>query len=130
MRKLLFMFMLLFTLTSSDVIAQHVQWYQTTEFAYKLNGYDWSDWVKSKINVKFDLSQDKVTIYSDNVQIYRVLSITEAPYDSEGVQVRYRVIDQDGDYGHLRLRVDNSGNSQIYIDFSDISWVYNVIRVQ
>lgn len=124
------MFMLLFTLTSSDVIAQSVQWYQTTEFAFKLEGYDWSDWQKAEIGVKIDLSQDKITIYSDNVQIYRVIATLDPPYDPNGQQVKFKVIDQDGDYGHLRLRIENSGNSQIYIDFSDISWVYNVIRVR
>ena len=130
MRKILFMFMLLFTLTSSDVIAQNVQWYRTTEFAYKLDGYEWSDWVSSKMNIKFDLIQDKITIYSSEVQIYRVIEVLDPPYDPSGRQVKYGVVDQDGDYGYLRLRIENSGNSQIYIDFSDISWVYNVIRIR
>ena len=130
MRKLLFMLMLLFTLTSSDVIAQNVQWYQTTEFAYKLKGYDWSDWEPSKMNVKMDLSQDKITIYSNDVQIYRVISTEAPPYDPSGQQVKFRIVDQDGDYGYLRLRIENNGNSQIYVDFNDISWVYNVIRIR
>ena len=130
MRKLLFMFMLLFTLTSSDVIAQNVQWYQTTEFAYKLKGYDWSDWEPTKMNVKMDLSQDKITIYSNDVQIYRVISTETPPYDPSGQQVKFGIVDQDGDYGYLRLRIENNGNSQIYVDFNDISWVYNVIRIR
>lgn len=129
MKKLVLMLMMLFTL-SCNVIAQNVQWYQTTEFAFKLEGYDWSDWQKAEIGVKMDLSQDKITIYSDNVQIYRVIATLDPPYDPNGQQVKFKVIDQDGDYGHLRLRIENSGNSQIYIDFSDISWVYNVVRVR
>lgn len=130
MRKLLFMLMLLFTLSSSDVIAQNVQWYQTTEFAYKLKGYEWSDWQTARMGVKIDLSQDKITIYSRDVQIYRVISSVDPPYDPNGQQVKFRVIDQDGDYGYVRLRIEDNGNSQIYVDFNDISWVYNVVRIR
>ena len=33
------------------------------------------------------------------------------------------------DYGYIRLRIERNGNSQIYIDFADVMWVYNVVRV-
>lgn len=136
------MLMMLFTFsvisTASDYIPkeeieyveQNEQWYQTTQFAYKLQGRDWSDWYDSKITIKFIMNQDKIIIYSDDPQIYRVIATLDPPYDPSGQTVKFRVIDQDGDYGYLRLRLENNGNSQIYIDFNDISWVYNVIRTK
>lgn len=110
--------------------AQQIQWYKATEFAYKIGNNNWSDWEKVSINIKFDLSNDLVYIYSNKTQIYKVVRQLSSPYDNSGTQIRYQVIDQDGDTGHLRLRIENSGNSQIYIDFADISWVYNVKRTR
>lgn len=143
MRKILVMLLMFLTLSvtaqatkyvletlKTEIVEQNEQWYQTTEFAYKLEGQDWSRWYDSKITIKFIMNQDKIIIYSDDPQIYRVIATMDPPYDPSGQQVKFKVIDQDGDYGYLRLRVENSGNSQIYIDFSDISWVYNVIRMR
>ena len=111
-----------------------ILWFRTTEFAWKQKEYgvwsDWTDWEKSNMKVKFDLNRDQIVIFSPNIQIYNVLSIEEPPYDPNGQQVKYRVIDQDDDFGYIRLRIENNGNSQIYIDFADVKWVYNVIRTQ
>lgn len=128
MKKFLLMLMLMFT--CSFVNAQQILWFKTTEMAIKYQGYEWSDWVPAKINVKFDLANDIIIIYSDKTQIYKVLGINNPPYDATGRQVAYSVIDQDYDRGQIRLRIENNGNSQIYVDFSDVSWVYNVYRIQ
>lgn len=114
--------------------AQRIQWYKATEFAAKWveNNYwtDWTDWIDTDINVKIDLSKDMVVIYSESPQVYKVIRQVEAPYDDSGVQVKFKIIDQDNDVGYLRLRIENNGNSQIYIDFADIMWVYNVTRIK
>ena len=81
-------------------------------------------------NSEFDFNNDVIYIYSDKTQIYKVLYQEENPYDSSGQQVKFRVLDQDGDYGHIRLRIENNGNSQIYVDFNNVSWVYNVKRTR
>lgn len=110
------------------------QWFKATEFAVRVvnNGYwtKWSDWESVDINIKFDLSNDLIIIYSQETQIYKVLEQVKSPYDSNGTQVKFRVLDQDYDKGFLRLRVENNGNSQIYVDYADISWVYNVVRTR
>lgn len=74
--------------------------------------------------------EDKFYEESVETQIYKVLEQVKSPYDSNGTQVKFRVIDQDYDKGFLRLRVENNGNSQIYVDYADISWVYNVVRTR
>lgn len=116
------------------VVQAQTQWYRTTEFAYRYvdNGYwtDWSDWESSSLNIKFDLSNDMVFIYSTETQIYKILEEMTPPYDDSGRQVKFKVIDQDYDVGAIRLRIENNGNSQIYIDFANISWVYNVVRTR
>lgn len=125
---------IMFGLLYTGAIQAQTQWFRATEFAVRVvnNGYwtNWSNWESVNISIKFDLSNDLIVIYSQETQIYKVLGEVEAPYDSNGVQVKFKVIDQDYDKGFLRLRVANDGNSQIYIDFADISWVYNVVRTK
>lgn len=104
--------------------------FKATSVAIKEVGYKWSDWKKCDILITFNLRTDKVVIYSRSIQIYKVLTQGQSYIDeSGGEQVKYDVIDQDNDLGDMRLRVERNGNSQIYIDFADVSWVYNVIRI-
>ena len=109
-------------------------YFKTYQFAikYKTNyGWtDWSDWKESDMKLKIDLDDDLIVIYSPNVQVYKVLR-HEGNYtdDSGGKQIKFYAIDQDDDYGYVRLRVEKNGNSQVYVDFNDVMWVYNVRRV-
>ena len=104
--------------------------FKATSVAIKEVGYKWSDWQRCDILITFNLKTDKVVIYSRPIQIYKVITQGQNFIDeSGGEQVKYKVIDQDDDLGSMRLRVETNGNSQIYIDFADVSWVYNVIRL-
>lgn len=132
MKRFILMLMLVFGV--SVMSFGQIQWYKTSEISIrylnKNTGYwtNWSDWEKCVVDVRFDLNNDVITIYSKNTQRYQVLELQDPPYDSSGKQVKFYVKDQDGDYGHIRLRIENNGNSQLYVDFKDISWVYNVRR--
>lgn len=136
MKKYLIMLLMAFAFATTTN-AQNVQWYKTTAYSIKKLNTDaygneswgkWSDWEDSDMRVKFDLVNDVITIYSPKTQVYRVIRVEDPPYDSTGRQVKFKVIDQDGDYGYVRLRIENNGNSQIYVDFRNVSWVYNVKR--
>ena len=125
-RLFLGILMLLFSITS---FAQIIN-FKATSVAIKEIGYQWSDWQRCNILITFNLKTDKVVIYSNSIQVYKVLTQGENFIDeSGGEQVKYRVIDQDDDLGSMRLRIERNGNSQIYIDFADVSWVYNVVRI-
>lgn len=132
MKRILIIIM--FGLFCIGAIQAQTQWFKATEFAARVvnNGYwtKWSNWESVDINIKFDLSNDLIIIYSQETQIYKVLEQVKSSYDSNGTQAKFRVIDQDYDEGFLRLRVENNGNSQIYVDYADISWVYNVVRTR
>ena len=129
-----FLICLLISFCGLTASAQYTQWYRATSYSYRYLNYgtwtQWCVWTSCSVNIKFDLSSDIIQIYSDKYQAYKVLYQEANPYDSGGQQIKFRVIDQDGDYGHIRLRVENNGNSQIYVDFANVSWVYNVVRTQ
>ncbi len=116
-----------------------VQWYRTTAYAQATinqytGRYTWSDWQKSNMNISINLSTDVITVYSPSIQRYSVYATYnngEVYTDKDGGQnIKFYVIDQDYDKGEVRLRVERNGNSQIYVDFANCAWVYNVIRTQ
>lgn len=123
----------LFVFIACTVKAQ-VYYYRTTEFAYKQAYSDgtwtnWSDWEDSNLLVVINFSQDIVKINSPTKQIYHITKyIRNYTDNSGGKQVEFSFIDQDYDRGNMRLRIEKNGNSQIYIDFANIMWVYNVVR--
>ena len=113
-----------------------VQYYRTTAFACKTtNAYgnwtDWTDWEYSNMTITINLNNDVVKIYSPTTQTYRITQYLRNFTDnSGGKQIEFKFIDQDGDRGHMRLRVESNGNSQIYIEFANCMWVYNVVRTR
>ena len=137
MKKYILIFMMMFGMlfaVSSSCKAQ-TYYYKTYEFAIKFKSSygvwgNWSDWEKSNIVLTIDMDQDVITVFSQQKQIYKVIEYLGSYTDeSGGKQLKYYVIDQDGDLGHVRLRNEKNGNSQIYIDFNDVMWVYNVKRM-
>ena len=76
-----------------------------------------------------NLNTDVITIYSPKTQIYKVYKTGDVFTDNKGGrQVTFYVIDQDYDKGTVRLRIESNGNSQVYIDFLNCAWCYNVYR--
>ena len=113
------------------------QWYKTTAFASQTYNYyaqtwnNWTPWQDSNMNIKFDLANDVIVVYSPQIQVYTVFSVGSAYTDkSGGQQVKFLARDGDGDRVDIRLRIEKNGNSQIYVDYADMRWVYNVIRTQ
>lgn len=131
MKKLLFL--TLFVLSTITISAQ-VYTYRTYQYAFKkVNSYgnwtSWSDWQKSDMAMTINFNTDIVTIYSPKTQIYHITEFVRNFTDnSGGKQVEFRFIDQDGDRGAMRLRIETNGNSQVYIEFNNIMWVYTVRR--
>lgn len=131
-RFLVFLFCLVSLSASGQVL-----WFRTTEYAQAtvVNGhYYWSKWEDSNMNLCINLSTDRITIYSPRTQVYQVYGVYNNGNtyidSSGGTNMKFYVIDQDYDKGSIRLRVERNGNSQIYIDFSNVAWVYNVVRTQ
>lgn len=122
MRKILVIFALLFTV---PIFAQDVVMLDAYELAVRLED-EWSDWVECSIPVKMDFNVGKVTIYSEEVQIYTLLKQVDGPKDHYGDSVYYKVRDQDGDIGIFTFRRQRNNIRQIYLDFGDVGWVYNV----
>lgn len=131
MKKILTLLLMIFCFTISS--NAQVLLFRATAFACAkiYNGkYHWSDWEKSNVKIGIDLDNDGIVIDSPKRQIYVVYKTGNSWYDNQGgKQVKFYVMDQDYDKGSIRLRIDKDGTSQIYVDFSNVAWVYNVVRI-
>ena len=133
MKKLFLLFFIALTFT---IVKAQTYRYNATSFAYKVvNSYgswtNWTDWESCNVPIVMDYDNDVVTIYSNKTQIYRITKYIRKYTDSSGgSQVEFNFVDQDYDKGVMRLRIERNGNSQMYIDFANIMWVYNVRRVR
>lgn len=68
-------------------------------------------------------------IYNNKTQIYVICEDDVAYNDNNGgKQQAYHVIDQDYDKVMICLRITPDSTAQLYVDFNDVSWVYNMVR--
>jgi hypothetical protein len=131
MRKFVLMLMLLFSIICSAQVCK----YKTTEFALRVLNQnntwsEWSDWQDSFCTVILDSKTKKITIQSREIQVYTVTSIPTKIIDEDNcIQTSFKVIDQDGDKGIVRFRITTNGIKQMYIDFANVSWAYNLINL-
>lgn len=125
-----FILTIIFAIVTTMAFAQNTQWFQATSFAAKPSySSTWSEWEASDVKICFDFVNQTITIYSPQIQQYRVIQQVQSPYDPNGYQEKYLVRSINGYNYYVRLRIENSGNSQLYVDANDGSIVYNVRRI-
>jgi len=105
--------------------------YKATEVALKTyeNGRwsKWSDWEDVNILVVINSDKDVITIYSNQTQEYDIVEYLSEEEDSDGgTQVKWLCVNEDGSRCHIRIRKQSDGQLQLYVDFSDLMFVYNI----
>ncbi len=104
--------------------------YKTTAFAYRevVNNTwtDWTDWEPSSILVVISLDREIVTIYSQETQEYDIIEYQGNEEDDNGSTIKLLCVNEDGLRCNVRLRTQTDGERQLYVDFSDCMWVYNL----
>jgi hypothetical protein len=98
---------------------------------YEIDEYtwsEWSEWSESNVLCTIDVQTDRITIYSKETQVYDVIEEEEEVIDDEGDwTLPFICIDKDG--GKCRIRLMKRAEDeqlQLYVDYNDIKWVYDV----
>ena len=107
---------------------------KTTSFAYnyKENGYSWTNWSdfeEASILVLMDLGRDRITVYSKDTQVYDIAKDEGKTTDTDGDDFySFLCVNEDGKACRVRLAKLNSqgGRNQLYVEFDDMKWVYNL----
>ena len=116
----------------SQIFSGSYTTFYATSYAYAsvnayTGSYSWSNWYDCSVKIVVDFENDIVIIYSNKTQYYKVLSTASDQYDRDGGrQMIFNVIDAEDDIGTLRFRVTPRGDKQLYVDFRNVAWVYNI----
>ena len=128
MKRLIF---ILISLLCFSFAKAEITFYKADSFAYKyVNAYgnwtDWTRWQYSDILISIDSNRDIITIYSEMEQKYRIIEWNGRYRDNKGgEQTEFIVVDQDGDKGIIRIRIQSNGVAQLYVEFDNVMWVYS-----
>lgn len=120
-------------LTAFESFAQNFK-FMSTDFAYKVlqdNGYwsDWSEWEESRCLININLDREEINIYSQEPQEFTIYDMMDPETDSEGgKQYKMKCVDGDGLRCSVRLRIQTDGQRQLYVDYSDIMYVYCMVE--
>lgn len=130
-----FVFVILVFFSVCCYAGDSIRYYETTSFSMKkvVNGEwtDWSEWEDSGMIITMNITKDVVEILSPKAQIYNITENKGLYIDQEdGRNVNFSFVDQDGYKGTMRLRIEQNGNSQLYVEYANIMWVYNLIRIE
>lgn len=88
---------------------------------------EWSDWEDVNILVVINFDKERITIYSQRTQEFDIIQYYEEESDGEGGKVHEMVcVDEDGLRCHVRIRFPKTNIPQIYIDYKDFMYVYNL----
>ena len=122
--------MLLMVFAVGTSFAQ-IKWFKTNSISYKYETQygewtNWSEWEKCIADVKLDLDNNKIVIYTKTPQVYYIYDYLGEVEDDYGQTIKLAIIDDEDDYGCVRLRIQDNGTKQLYVDFSNIMWVYNL----
>lgn len=93
------------------------------KYTHKWN--EWSKWEPCTVYMKFDGDQGKLTIYSEEVQVYNMYNIKDFVTDRDGdssAEAKFK--DQDGDLGSLLFVKKANGGLEVYIYYNTIAWAY------
>jgi hypothetical protein len=123
----------IFLTISTNVFGQ-VYKLKSTAFSskYKINEYKWSEWsdaTESSVLITFDLTNDRITIYSKETQVYDIAEYEGQTTDEDGDDIfSYFCIDEDGTKCRLKWLTLNSqnGRMQMYVNYDNMIWLYNI----
>ena len=111
--------------------------YRATDMAYKYetsngNWSNWSDWQSSSVLVVINFTNETVQIYSQETQEFDIVGqVSDWKSDNKGGQMmEVSCVDKDGKRCNMRFRQQSDGQLQLYVDYRDFMYVYNIEKRQ
>lgn len=102
--------------------------YELSYKSYESYGWsDWSSWEDCNILVVINVDMDRITIYSKQTQEFDIIAAEDPYVDSDGDDViKFTCVDADGLKCGIRFIGRSNGSAQLYCDYNDFMYVYNV----
>lgn len=118
-------FLLTLLIAVSFTVSSQTWNLNASEYAYKVKNYGvwsgWTDWIDCDLLIQ--ISPSYIVIHSNSRQAYAIKSLLSV--NNSYTLWKWQCVDYRSVPCIIRFKIDSDGN-QIYIDYSDASWVYNV----
>lgn len=125
MKKLLLILLLFLSVNAYSQVTKYYSDFSSYKaLIFKDKWADWTDWERCDTNIKIDLNSDTITI---NNSKYCIDKYIETVVDSNSKTIKYAVIAYDNKSCFIRIREQEDGVKQLYLDYDDIVYVYNLV---
>ncbi len=103
--------------------------YYSTDFCYKAkdkygNWSKWTDWESSNCLISMSFDRRVINIYSNTIQEFDIYDEMGQSSDDNGKSYTLCCIDKDGLRCRVRLRLQNDGVLQMYVEYNDVIYAY------
>ena len=89
---------------------------------------DWSDWKECYIEIVWNTDSNSVTLHSKNTEkVFKIDPLFRKIEDDNSITTLHTVLKSENSCLGIRFRIQRDGVKQIYIDYEDIVYVYNLI---
>jgi hypothetical protein len=135
--KILFLAILFLIIAFASV--GQVTKFKSTSYSFKFkNDYTsmwrkWAELERTEVLLAIDLTNERIKIFSKEEQVYDIVKYYDKETDLDGdITLQFQCVNQDGLKCFVRFVVLNSKNGQLqlYVDFSDMMWMYNIYKLE
>ncbi len=126
-----------FLLTGFTSFGQVIK-FKSTSFSSKYKNEStskWSTWSKleeTEVLITIDLDDQRIKVFSKSEQEYDIIKYFDKEIDSDGDEtLKFHCVNEDGRKCYVRFVILHSkdGQRQLYIDFADLMWMYNIYKL-
>ncbi len=111
-----------------------VTWFRVNAISFKEidddeNWGEWSEWIECDISIQ--LTREAFTVFSSEKQVYKIDDAKDPEEVDDGGWIStFYCIDKDGGRCHLRLRFTEDLNFQLYVDYNNIMYAFDMLLVE
>jgi hypothetical protein len=133
MKRLINLIFLLIVFSSSKIYSQTYN-FETTDMSMsvKVDKKRWSEFANPKevkVSVIFDTKKDRITIFSEIPQFFKIINYKEKQTTTDRDIVSFDSVNQEGTKCLLAIHTikDQKKSNQLYVYFKDIVLIYNMV---
>lgn len=130
MKKILTLLMLLLIFTSNSIPREVCYYSSFISYKRLVNDTwtDWTNWREYYVEIIFNTDSNTITIYDENIiKVYKIHPIYEKSEDSNSITIKYKVVESENNCLYIRFRNQHDGVKQLYLDYKDLVYVYNLM---
>lgn len=90
----------------------------------------WSDLQKASIVITLDTNKNRIVVYSQEVQLYRIVEYQKAEENDDDLIYPFSCTDENGMPFTITIitRKSQGGRKQLYINQKDVILMYNIVN--